>query len=225
MSLAKLGEGPFQILEVFDPEYASYGGTSFKLPEPTNTLGKDDYESRCACCGAKLTWRVLVQSAASNLAYIVGLTCANRAENGIDVVKLNTIKNRAERRFADTTLANQEFAAYLRSQPHPMNFHGKSLYDSVVYYARKKTPNLSKLRAAWRAFDEAKAAGTLVNSVRGALEAFLVAQEARLKAIRHPFIKGRLTLHDYLVWTLANKHQDADYQRVMAIAREQLAAS
>ncbi len=95
MSLAKLGEGPFQILEVFDPEYASYGGTSARLPEPTDTLGKSDYEFRCACCGSKLTWRVLVQSATSNLAYIVGLTCANRAENGIDVVKLNTLKNRA----------------------------------------------------------------------------------------------------------------------------------
>ena len=71
MSMSRIGQGPFQVVDFWPPDHVKYAGDGTR---PEGDL------NRCACCGANITWRVVIHNAADDKTYIVGRTCALRAQ-------------------------------------------------------------------------------------------------------------------------------------------------
>ena len=145
MSLARLGAGPWSVVDVLEPDCATIG------PQP-HLAGLD--LDRCACCGASLQWRVILQGPTGYAC--VGRTCADKASRAtpesINLEGIGLKLKAAERRERDRMLADGAFAAWAQSQPHPKGWAGRSLLDDVRYHATGKTINLAPLRKAFKLF-------------------------------------------------------------------------
>jgi hypothetical protein len=202
MSLTTLGTGPFRIIEVMDPEYSSLGGAP--LPEAANPRGYKDHEGRCACCGSKLSWRVLVHDQANDRHLILGMTCAANAEQGIDPHLLATMKARAERARVERLLNHKEFVDWARQQPHPKGWRGKTMFDDLTYWLRRQSPKMSVYNNALKAF---RSGTDNTSLVKDELEAFLADKEATLRTLPHPSAKNHpnSSLYEYGTWVLANR--------------------
>jgi hypothetical protein len=75
MAIERLGEGPFKVVEVMEPGYASYG------PGLGDILDGIEDLTVCACCGYKgLSWRVVVHQPNAGNYYILGRSCAKKAQ-------------------------------------------------------------------------------------------------------------------------------------------------
>lgn len=76
MSLARLGQGPFSIVDFWEPDVTIQGGSGIKL-DPACDL------DHCACCGKEITWRVVIENKADGLCCVLGRTCAAVAADHI----------------------------------------------------------------------------------------------------------------------------------------------
>lgn len=208
MGLDRIGTGPFSILEVYEPDYASFGPVQVHgLPEPIDVGYGDETSFRCACCGSKLSWRCLIQNT-EGLAYIVGMKCAVNAQSGIDERKINVLKAKAQRRQVDAALTDDAFVTWLRAQPHPKGWGGRSRYEDVSYWCRKRTPKMSVLNAAKKDF----AAGVDgVAALRNEFVVLMADNEAKLRGLPHPSRKfaDSKSLYEYAEWVLANRGDTA----------------
>jgi hypothetical protein len=133
-----------------EPDYVSYGGAP--LPEATvPAYAKDD--AHCACCGSKLTWRVLVKDVASGLHYIFGRTCAsaggvNLTSKEVSAAKrLKAAKAKAARAaIINTFLA--EYAVAAAAAPHPfIKGKGLTLADYLTWIRENKRTAADMTRA------------------------------------------------------------------------------
>lgn len=250
MALGRLGAGPFMVVEVMEPDYTSYGG--YTLPEPAVVAGAnpDEVWGRCACCGARISWRAVIEGA-GGVCYVVGLTCASAAASGIDTRKMATLRARATRRERERKLETDGFREWARAQPHPKGWRGKTLLDDLLYQTSGNNPRMGELRKAYRTF----LAGGVADST---LELEAADQEARDRLVTwlsengayaagqpHPFadsvlrtrlrrLRGAkqreaaraeveaLTLADYLRWVLDNRSDRDSYLRALGEAERPL---
>lgn len=215
MSLARIGSGPFEVVEILDPEYRKVAGEI--LPDPTPVAGMDELEarSRCACCGASISWRVLVRDRMSDRHYMLGLTCAGRAQSGIDSRAIAAAKKRAMRVLYERRMHEPGFIEWLRTQPHSKGWAGKTRMDDVTYEARS-SQRQTVLNAAW---EDYKAGTDACGAERTALRTWLADNMALAERTRHPFIDKRgATLAAYIEWMLTNR-TGAELTRALTVAK------
>lgn len=81
MSMERLSQGPWEVIEVMEPDFVSYAG--WKMPEIAGPAGKsEDFNlGHCGCCGQAISWRVLVQDVNTKKHYIIGRACAQSLEH------------------------------------------------------------------------------------------------------------------------------------------------
>jgi len=125
MSLARLDglvTGRLRITDILEPDCASYGGAALPELRPVpgdKHAGTDkarDPWSTCACCGARIGWRVVVEDEGGN-AWAMGRTCAARAD-GVATHDLARFEARADERGKLRRWARKH-AEVLAELPHP----------------------------------------------------------------------------------------------------------
>jgi hypothetical protein len=138
------------VVEVMEPDFVSYGGAP--LPEATvPPYAKDD--AHCACCGSKLTWRVLVKDVASGLHYIFGRTCANAGGVNLTSKEVSAAKRlkAAKAKAARAAIINTflaEHAAAAAAAPHPfIKGKGLTLADYLTWIRDNKHTAADMTRA------------------------------------------------------------------------------
>ena len=92
MAIERVGSGPFTIVDFWEPDCIHYAGDG--TPEVEGDVG------RCACCGAKITWRVVVHNAGDDKHYVMGRTCAAKAKDHLGT-ELEQKKATMNRRLRD----------------------------------------------------------------------------------------------------------------------------
>ena len=145
MATERLGAGPWKLVDVVGPEDSHIGESPF-----VNVAADADHD-KCACCGAKLTWRAVIEND-KGVGHIVGMTCASRA--GGDVLDLKDKHEKAEDNMIAARLCDPEFKAWAEKKPHPKGWAG-GLYRDLKYLAggsydgRAKKRKLKPLNEAW----------------------------------------------------------------------------
>jgi hypothetical protein len=148
MGLDRLGKGPFVVDAVIGPDDDGWALQGLTIEE---TEG-------CACCGSRrLVWRVAVTDQDSGRTYLVGRTCAKRAED-VDLARLEELSRAAERnRLRELRLGTSDtalrFRAWAMEQPHPKGWDGRSLLDDLNYWAgRGERTAVGKWNRAFKCF-------------------------------------------------------------------------
>ncbi len=197
MALKKLGNGPFTVVEVMEPDYAVTGDAAW----PESFTPAD----RCDCCGSKISWRAIVTAPERDAWFTMGLTCASKAGQGIDSRAVTDLKHKAVRRERDRYLADESFVAWLKTQKHPKGWKGTTRYDDVRYWVMRKLPKMTIVRKAWREWKGGAAVDLLPEGVEQtpewhALAALRDEHKDALAALPHPVQKRwakKLTMLDY----------------------------
>lgn len=133
--------GPVVFVDLFEPDlvwYPNYGRCA--LLDAVN-----NEEGRCAVCGKKISWRVVVLGADKKY-YIVGQDCAKDAlkvSDGTISNRQKLAKNRAKKEKARATarasLEELKKNEKLQSIPHPLThkrsqFKDKTMIDYLNYW-------------------------------------------------------------------------------------------
>jgi hypothetical protein len=110
MALTRIGSGPFTAIDFWPPDHDSVGGD-----DPVE--GELD---RCACCGSKVKWRVILRNAGDGLNYVVGRTCAKRAKDfiGTPADQVNAELRRCEREYKARQVVQRELDAQRAGIPY-----------------------------------------------------------------------------------------------------------
>ena len=154
MAITKLGTGPFHVVGFVTPD------GFFEGYEDMSVAMRDRLHSekwRCDCCGSALNWPCILEAPeqGDDVFYMVGQTCASRAQKGIDLHALANAKHAAIRLQRDKYLADEAFKTWCQGQPHPKGWANKTRYDDVRYWVMRKAPKMAVLRKAWREHKEA----------------------------------------------------------------------
>lgn len=140
MAIERLGEGPFQIIEVLEPDCSYFASE----PRPWDAINLD----RCACCGKKISWRVILEG--PNGFYCVGRTCA-RTATSLDTYRIEKLAKAAQNKAIQNKVWHEPFRTWLSAQPHPKGWRNKTRLDDVVYWALTRK-RVSVLNKAWNTF-------------------------------------------------------------------------
>jgi len=130
----KLGKGPWDVVDIIGPDDGSCGPRGYATPHCDFTPAGN---VKCSHCGKKLTWQAVIQDQVSELTFIVGITCANRAED-INTEKIETLARRAEVRFLAAAKADTDFHKWAEGQPHPKGWENRNLLNDLRFWSNKK---------------------------------------------------------------------------------------
>lgn len=151
--LAPLVVGRLRITSVLEPDCATYAGD--KLPELQPVPGDKhagtdkarDPWGTCACCGARIGWRVLVEDDGGN-AWALGRTCAARAD-GLATHELGRFEAVAQDRGRLARFVAKHREA-LAATPHPTAAR-RDAGETAEDYLRWCLANLDNVRGLRRA--------------------------------------------------------------------------
>lgn len=142
MTLERLNDaGPFKAIDFLTPDCSS-----FTTYEPTAVADTPAHEvnHRCACCGAKIKHRVVVESTSTNKVYFLGKTCATKAREA---------ETRGVKKLERVAFARAELAQFLtknreaaESLPHP--FQSASSLAAYVQWIGENRTEEKQLRSA-----------------------------------------------------------------------------
>ena len=130
----KLGKGPWEVVDIIGPDDGSCGPRGYANPHRDFTRAGN---VKCSHCGKKLTWQAVIEDQVTQATFIVGTTCAHRADD-IDTEKIETLARRAEIRFLAAAKADADFHKWAEGQPHPKGWENRNLLNDLRYWSNKK---------------------------------------------------------------------------------------
>jgi hypothetical protein len=128
MAHKRFDEGQWSAGELFGPD--DYWMVSWG-PHPLDDIEDPDH---CACCGKKLSWRVLCVNTETSEKAVLGSRCAVKAS----LPGVPASDKDAKVALAKKLLNDREFERWAGFKPHPKNFRGRSLADDLAYLVSRK---------------------------------------------------------------------------------------
>lgn len=141
--------------------------TGFYLPEDTSMEGELDGlegdSDRCACCGAKISYRCVLDSKTTGRRFWVGRKCASNMTD-VELAQLESAERKAIKAFCEMIAwgkDGEKFRTWAATQPHPKRWKGKTLQDDARYWAGRSKQGYPKLKKMWKAFGKGDATDIL----------------------------------------------------------------